>query len=82
MRHALSLFLLAGLAMTLLLVPPLPRAGSAPALTLPCALPAPSGAAVARDWLGSLHGWPDSALVMNWRAWVAASKGRLPPAGC
>ncbi len=86
MRHHLSLFVLAGFALAMLLVPPMPRAqGGAvavPAIGLLCAPEAASGLGAARDWLGSLHGWPDSALVMNWRALVAASKGRAAPPGC
>jgi hypothetical protein len=36
----------------------------------------------ARDWLGSLHGWQDSALVLAWRASLAAAKGRAAPLAC
>lgn len=36
----------------------------------------------ARNWLGNLHGWSDSPLVMNWRAFVAQTKGRELPQGC
>lgn len=36
----------------------------------------------ARDWLGSLHGWQDSALVLAWRSSLAASKGKPAPLAC
>jgi hypothetical protein len=36
----------------------------------------------ARNWLGNIHGWSDSPLVLNWRALVAQTKGRDGPAGC
>lgn len=36
----------------------------------------------ARNWLGNLHGWSDSPLVLNWRAFVAQTKGRELPQGC
>ncbi|MDB5413702.1 MAG: hypothetical protein JWR10_2037 [Rubritepida sp.] len=32
-----------------------------------------------RDWLGSLHGWQDSPLVLAWRASLAALKGKPSP---
>lgn len=83
MRLALSLLMLGGFAAALLLVPTGPRAAAGlPTVRLPCAAPPPSAIAPARDWLGSLQGWPDSALVTNWRGLVAISKGRPLPPGC
>lgn len=35
-----------------------------------------------RDWLGSLHGWQDSALVLLWRSSLAAAKGKPRPSAC
>lgn len=34
-----------------------------------------------RDWMGSLKGWQDSALVLAWRGALAAAKGKPSPCG-
>lgn len=80
MRHSLSLFVLGVFAAALLMIPPTP-----PRLAewrAPCTPAGANAMSAVSNWLGSLHGWPDSALVMNWRAMVAASKGRVAPPGC
>lgn len=35
-----------------------------------------------RDWMGSLQGWQDSALVLAWRGSLALAKGKPRPSGC
>lgn len=35
-----------------------------------------------RDWLGSLHGWQDSVLVLAWRSTMAAARGKPGPSAC
>ena len=35
-----------------------------------------------RDWLGSLHGWHDSPLILAYRGGMAAMKGTPGPATC
>ena len=83
MRNALPL-LIAGSCLAIL---PLlgPAAATHPGgleRAIPC-MAQPAGAVTtARDWLGSLHGWQDSALVLAWRASLAAAKGRPAPALC
>lgn len=47
-----------------------------------CRVQSPGPMATTRDWLGSLHGWQDSALVFAWRGSLAAAKGRPPPSAC
>ena len=64
----------AGLALALAVRPaPAP----APGIVVCAAAPGP---VAARDWLGSLQGWPDSALVRAWSGFVAMTKGR--PQAC
>jgi hypothetical protein len=41
-----------------------------------------SPVAAARDWMGSLKGWPDSAMVLAWRRSLAAAKGKTLTTGC
>jgi len=36
----------------------------------------------ARDWLGSLHGWHDSTLILAWRSGMTAIKGKPSLAIC
>lgn len=78
MRNALPfIFLSAGMA--LLLVAPLPVLRSTQDMSVLC----PSATTDAQhDWLGSLRGWPDSFLVLNWRAFIAITKGRAVPSPC
>lgn len=83
MRHALPL-LIAGSCLAIL---PLlgPAASAVPAgwqRVAPCMAQAAAPVTAARDWLGSLHGWPDSALVLAWRSSLAATKGKPAPTGC
>jgi hypothetical protein len=35
-----------------------------------------------RDWMGSLKGWQDSALVLAWRSSLAVAKGKPGPMAC
>jgi hypothetical protein len=35
--------------------------------------------AEARDWIGSLQGWPDSCAALAWRAAVKRAKGEPVP---
>ena len=35
-----------------------------------------------RDWMGSLHGWQDSSLVLIWRASLAVAKGKPGRSAC
>jgi len=65
--------------MVLLLAAPLPAVRTVQGMTALC--PAAS-TDPQRDWLGSLHGWPDSFLVLNWRAFIAATKGKAVPSPC
>lgn len=83
MRNALPL-LLAGTCLALL---PLlgPAASAVPGgldRTQLCIAPAASPITTTRNWLGSLHGWQDSALVLAWRSTLAAAKGKPGPANC
>jgi hypothetical protein len=76
MDRAISLTLAAlGLTLVIAAAP----GPAIPAPTLACPTPAPE-LAPARDWIGSLQGWPDSALVRAWHDLVSRAKGR--PAGC
>ena len=74
-----SLMLLAGAIMVLASLLPALMARTAPALPHLCA-GQPGSHAAARDWIGSLQGWPDSIAVQAWRGAVARTKGR--PATC
>ena len=83
MRHALPL-LIAGTCLALL---PLlgPAASTIPTgleRTRTCFAREATPITATRDWLGSLHGWQDSALVLAWRAGLAAAKGKLAPSAC
>ncbi|MEI6158412.1 MAG: hypothetical protein WCP77_01150 [Roseococcus sp.] len=83
MRNALPL-LIAGTCLSLL---PLlgPAASTVPAgleRSRSCAAPEAGVATTARNWLGSLHGWQDSPLVLLWRSNLAAAKGKQSPALC
>lgn len=77
MRKALPLFLVTGVA--LLMAAPLPSVRGVQTNLILCA---PANTDAQRDWLGSLQGWPDSFLVLNWRAFIAATKGRPMPSPC
>jgi hypothetical protein len=83
MRSALPLLIAGG---SLALLPLL-----APATTgIPGSLERVSGCsaheapalAMSRDWMGSLQGWQDSALVLAWRSSLALAKGRSGPFLC
>jgi hypothetical protein len=71
--------LLLASGMALLLAAPLRTAHGPDGLRSLCRT---AGADPQRDWLGSLHGWPDSFLVLNWRAFIAITKGRDVPSPC
>jgi hypothetical protein len=82
MRSSFPIFAAAAFAAVLALAPPaVTGGGRAPAGAL-CAAPVEDAISPARNWLGSLHGWSDSPLVLSWRAFVAQTKGRAPPPGC
>ena len=46
-----------------------------------CIAPEATPITAARDWMGSLKGWQDSALVLAWRSALAAAKGKPSPCG-
>jgi hypothetical protein len=83
MRSAMPLLIAGGsLALLPLLAPAtavipggLERASS-------CATRQEPALAMSRDWIGSLQGWQDSALVLAWRSSLAFAKGRSRPAAC
>jgi hypothetical protein len=83
MRNALPL-LVAGscLAMLPLLGPALTSGPSALDRAQICVAPRAAPITITRDWLGSLHGWQDSALVLVWRGALAAAKGKPGPSVC
>jgi hypothetical protein len=83
MRNALPL-LIAGtcLAFLPLLGPAASRVPSGLERTRPCLAREATPITVTRDWLGSLHGWQDSTLVLVWRAGLAAAKGKPSPLAC
>jgi len=83
LRNALPL-LIAGTCLAIL---PLlgPAASKSPAgleRTYACFAPSAWPITASRDWLGSLHGWHDSALVLAWRSGLATVKGKPVPAAC
>ena len=83
MRNALPL-LIAGTCLSLL---PLlgPAASTVPAgldRARACTAPEAGLVTTARDWMGSLHGWQDSPLVLLWRTTLAAAKGKQSPVVC
>ena len=83
MRSALPLLIAGGsLALLPLLAPAAPVVAGARERGAPCLARQESPMAVSRDWMGSLKGWQDSALVLTWRGSLAAAKGKLPPTGC
>ncbi len=83
MRNALPLLVA---ATCLAVLPLLGPAASAVPLGLerarPCLARAATPVTATRDWLGSLHGWQDSALVLIWRSSLAAAKGKPGPSAC
>ncbi|UPY37879.1 hypothetical protein [Sediminicoccus sp. KRV36] len=83
MRNALPL-LIAGTCLAIL---PLlgPAASAVPGgleRARPCVAASAAPITATRDWLGSLHGWQDSALVLVWRSSLAAAKGKPAPSAC
>jgi hypothetical protein len=79
MRSSFPIFAATAFAAMFALTPATPTGHASPALCQPAGADAVSPA---RNWLGNLHGWSDSPLVLNWRAFVAQTKGRELPAGC
>lgn len=83
MRSALPLLIAGGfLALLPLLAPATAVVPGARERVPSCLMRQESPVAVSRDWMGSLKGWPDSALVQAWRGSLAAAKGKSPPTGC
>ncbi|WPB84496.1 hypothetical protein [Sediminicoccus rosea] len=83
MRSALPLLIAGGsLALLPLLAPATAVVPGGRERIATCVMSQESPVAVSRDWMGSLHGWQDSALVRTWRSSLAAAKGKAPAAGC
>jgi hypothetical protein len=82
MRSSFPIFAAAAFAATFALLPDgvANRAGQVAAGL--CHAVEADAVSPARNWLGNLHGWSDSPLVLNWRALVAQTKGRELPAAC
>ncbi len=83
MRSALPLLIAGGsLALLPLLAPATTVLPGGRERAPACLHPQESPVAQARDWMGSLQGWQDSALVLAWRSSLAVAKGKSPIAGC
>lgn len=83
MRSAMPLLIAGGsLALLPLLAPAAPMNAGGRERSVPCLLRQEGPVALSRDWMGSLKGWQESALVLAWRNALAAAKGKPPVAGC
>ena len=83
MRSALPLLIAGGsIALLPLLAPATAIMPGARELAPVCLLQTESAVTVSRDWMGSLQGWQDSALVQAWRASLALAKGKPVPGAC
>ncbi|MBS7791543.1 hypothetical protein KTR66_16190 [Roseococcus sp. SDR] len=83
MRSALPLLIAGGsLALLPLLAPAATVLPGARERGSPCLFQQESAVSVSRDWMGSLQGWHDSALVQAWRTSLARAKGKVPAGAC
>jgi hypothetical protein len=83
MRSALPLLIAGGsLALLPLLAPATTVVPGGLERVSNCATRQEHAPAPALDWMGSLQGWQDSALVMIWRGSLAWAKGRSHALGC
>lgn len=83
MRSALPLLIAGGsLALLPLLAPATNMVAGGLDRGATCLMRQESPMAASRDWMGSLKGFQDSALVLAWRSGLAAAKGKSPVAAC